>query len=180
MPFAAPPPGLGRGVVVNVGDPVAEPWGGAPVVTVDEAALVDPGGGVVAALHDAWAERRPVVVALGVDPARFREPASVEVDEPWRLTPELEVWSDRLHFLVWANTYDARDGEPVWWWARKAVRLGAAAAGGRHAGAHGAAGDVVLPDGTRAWVDGGPRGDDLGTALGGAVVHAESVEQGLL
>jgi DNA helicase-2/ATP-dependent DNA helicase PcrA len=150
------------------------------VVTVDEAALVDPGGGVVAALHDAWAERRPVVVALGVDPARFREPASVEVDEPWRLTPELEVWSDRLHFLVWANTYDARDGEPVWWWARKAVRLGAAAAGGRHAGAHGAAGDVVLPDGTRAWVDGGPRGDDLGTALGGAVVHAESVEQGLL
>jgi DNA helicase II / ATP-dependent DNA helicase PcrA len=179
VPFAAPPPGLGRGVVVNVGDPVPEPWAGAPVVTVDEAALVGPGR-VVAALHDAWANRRPVVVALGVDPARFREPAGVEVDEPWRLGPDVEVWSDRLHFLVWANTYDARDGGPVWWWARKALRLGAAAAGESDSGAHAAAGDVVLPDGTRAWVDGGPRGDDLGPALGGAVVHAESVEQGLL
>ena len=135
VPFAAPPPGLGRGVVVNVGDPVPEPWAGAPVVTVDEAALVGPGR-VVAALHDAWANRRPVVVALGVDPARFREPAGVEVDEPWRLRPDVEVWSDRLHFLVWANTYDARDGEPVWWWAHKALRVGAAAVGESDSGAH--------------------------------------------
>jgi DNA helicase-2/ATP-dependent DNA helicase PcrA len=179
VPFAAPPPRLGRGVVVNVGDPIPEPWAGAPLVNVDEAALVDPGG-VVAALHDAWANRRPVVVALGVDPARFREPAGVEVDEPWRLGPDLEVWTDRLHFLVWANTYDARDGEPLWWWARKALRLGAAKVGDGIASARKAAGDVVLPDGTPAWVDGGPRGDDLATALGGAVVHAESVEQGLL
>ena len=42
------------------------------------------------------------------------------------LEPGLELWLDRLHFLVWANTYDARAGEPVWWWSRKAARLGAA------------------------------------------------------
>ena len=35
-----------------------------------------------------------------------------------------EPWLDRLHFLVWANTYHARGGiEPVWWWARKAARI---------------------------------------------------------
>ena len=48
-------------------------------------------------------------------------------DEPWTLGPWFEPWFDRLHFLVWANTYDARDGEPVWWWGRKAARLGAGA-----------------------------------------------------
>ncbi len=150
------------------------------MVTVDEVALADPGP-VVAALHDAWANRQPVVAALGIDPARFRDPASIEIDEPWRLEADLEVWSDRLHFLVWANTYDARDGTPVWWWARKAVRLGAAAVGEGDASTDAAVGDVVLPDGTPAWIDGGPRGDDLEEALGGAaVVHAESVEQGLL
>ena len=38
--------------------------------------------------------------------------------------------ADRLHFLVWANSYDARaDGEPIWWWARKAARLGATEGG---------------------------------------------------
>ena len=102
-------------------------WAGAPVVLVDEAALADPAT-CVAELHDAWAARRPVVVALAVDPARFREPESWAV-EPWTLGPGFEAWLDRLHFLVWANNYDARaDGEPVWWWARKAERLGARAA----------------------------------------------------
>lgn len=173
------PAALGRGVVINAGNPVPEPWVGASNVLVDDDALADPAD-VVAALHDAWARRRPVVVTLAVDPARFREPADIEVSEPWRLDPALELWHDRLHFLVWANTYDARDGEPVWWWARKAQRLGASFAQGDAVDGGGVA-DVVLPDGTPAWVDGGPRGGPGPQELGGvAVVHAESVDQGRL
>ena len=169
-----PPAALGRGVVVNAGDPVPEPWAGAPVVAVDEAALADPAA-VVNALHEAWADRRPVVVELAVDPARFREPPAIEVAEPWRLDPGFELWHDRLHFLVWANTYDARDGGPVWWWGRKAQRLGA------RVHSDGADADVLLPDGTPAWIDGGPRGGIAPEDLGGvALVHAESVEAGRL
>ncbi|HEX6425873.1 MAG TPA: ATP-dependent helicase, partial [Acidimicrobiales bacterium] len=179
---------LGRGVVVDEGDPVPHPWAGAPVVTVDQAVLDTPPGTpcpAVAELHRAWAERRPVVVELTLDAGRFREPRSYGADEigdPWLLDPGFDLTLDRLHFLVWANTYDARGGDPVWWWGRKAAKAGATeAAGGR--------GDVVLPDGTPAWVDGGPRGgvtpDDLPGAGSGphgeaALVHAESVEQGLL
>ena len=176
----AGPPVLGRGVVVNVGEPVPEPWAGAPVVEIDRTvvdARHDELSPAVAELHRAWAERRPVVVALGVDPADFRGPRSYgpdEIGDPWLLDPAFELWHDRLHFLVWANTYDARGGaDPVWWWARKAAKLGATEAGDE--------GDVVLPDGTPAWVDGGPRGDIGPDAVGGvAVVPAGTVEAGLL
>ena len=172
------PSALGRGVVVGAGQPVPPAWAGVPVVVVDEAGLDEPAP-VVTALHDAWMSRRPVAVTLAVDPARFREPVSHPVAEPWRLDPGLELWLDRLHFLVWANTYDARSGEPIWWWARKAVRLGATAVDAA-AGDDGPGGDVVLPGGTPAWVDGGPRGGLGPDDLGAAVVHAESVEAGRL
>ena len=55
--------------------------------------------------------REPIVVALAVDPQRFRQPQSFTV-EPWRLAADAEPWYDRLHFLVWANTYDARTETP--------------------------------------------------------------------
>jgi len=165
-------PEFGRGVVVNAGQPPPAAWSAAPVVTVDEAVLADPAGAVIS-LHEAWSNRRPVVVALAVDSARFRKPVSLAT-EPWRLDAGFEFWLDRLQFLVWANTYDARAeaalGEPVWWWARKAERLGARVTIGGRA-------DVVLPDGRDAWIDGGPRQP---FALADEVVHRESVEQGAL
>ncbi len=147
-------------------------WAGAPVVVVDEPGVADPRT-CVAELHGAWAARRPVVVVLAVDPARFREPESWTV-EPWTVGPLFEAYLDRLHFLVWANNYDGRnDGEPVWWWARKAERVGATAA------PVGASGDIVHPDGRSAWVDGGPRGP-IDPGDGAAVVHVESVALGRL
>jgi DNA helicase II / ATP-dependent DNA helicase PcrA len=169
------PPELGRGVVVQHTDPVPAPWSGARRITVDDAALAAPDA-VVAELHGAWISREPVVVTLAVDAARFREPESCTV-APWRLDARHELWLDRLHFLVWANTYDARDGaEPVWWWARKAARLGAAETGPTDGGV----GDVVLDDGTPVWVDGGPRQPFDPAVLGAAVVHRDSVELGRL
>ncbi len=185
--MSAPGPrAFGRGVIVNVGDPVPEPWTQAPVVTIDRAVLDTPHDApapAVVALHRAWAEREPVVVSLAVDPGEFRAPRSYPVDEvgdPWLLDPGVELWHDRLHFLVWANTYDARDGvDPIWWWARKACKVGASAV----EPGTGSSGDILLPDGTPAWVDGGPRGDSgiqASAAHDMAVVHAESVEQGRL
>jgi len=180
---------LGRGVVVAAGDPVPAPWADAPRVTIDEAvarAGHDEPCPAVDELHRAWATRTPVVVVLAVDPATFRAPRSYtaeEIGEPWLLDPGFELWHDRLHFLVWANTYDARGGgEPVWWWGRKAARLGATPCAGPEAPA-----DVVLPDGRPAWIDGGPRGGldeaqlaELAGGVGAVVVASETVERGRL
>jgi DNA helicase II / ATP-dependent DNA helicase PcrA len=180
------PPGLGRGVIVNLGDPVPAAWAGAPVVALDRALLdrmeASPRdrSDAVDALHGYWASRTPVVVALAVDPAEFRAPRSLWSDalrdDPSALAPDLDPVHDRLHFLVWANTYDARGGdEPIWWWGRKALKAGAVALEAARVGL----GDVALPDGTPAWIDGGPRGDDLARiANAGVVVPAESVEAG--
>jgi DNA helicase-2/ATP-dependent DNA helicase PcrA len=170
------PAALGRGVVVTAGQAVPDPWAGAPVETIDEDTLADPGS-TVAALHQAWATRRPIVIALAVDPARFRNPESWSV-EPWRCPAAFEPWSDRLHFLVWANTYDGRrpGAAPTWWWGRKAARL----AGVDDVGAAGS-GDVRLPDGRGAWIDGGPRAPFPSEAVDSlVVVHRESVELGRL
>ncbi len=170
---AAGPRELGRAVLVGAGAAAPEPWAAADRVVVDEAALGDPAV-VVARLHAAWADREPVVIELAVDPVRFRDPVSYD-DEPWRLGAGFEPWADRLHFLVWANSYDAQaPGEPVWWWGRKAVRAGARPA------ESGEAGDVVLLDGTPAWIDGGPRAPLAVPLDGAAVVHRDSVELGQL
>ena len=44
----------------------------------------------------------------------------------------------------------------------------------------GTRGDVLLPDGTAAWIDGGPRRPFERAGLGAGVVHAETVELGRL
>ena len=174
LPPAPPGPAtLGRGVVVLADDPVPPAWADAPRVAVDEEVLAAPAA-VLRTLHEAWAGRRPVTVVLAVDPARLRAPA-VLAAEPWTVAPDVEPGLERLQFLVWANTYDARAGAaPVWWWGRKAERLGALPVN------DGGSGDVVLPDGRRAWVDGGPRAPLDPAALGAEVVHGESVDLGSL
>ena len=166
------PRAFGRGVLVAAGEPVPPAWSGVEVVRVDEATLADPAA-VVERLHEAWSDRTAIVIELAVDPGTFRSPRSYGEDDigpTWLLDPGFTPAFDRLHFLVWANTYDARGaGEPVWWWARKAARLGAVAAEAE------APGDILLPDGTHAWVDGGPRGA-VSEVDGTSVVHAESVD----
>src|SRR5688572_28655774 len=126
-----PAPGpslLGRAVIVSAGSPPPPPWGDARRIVVDDSAAADPAE-VVGALHEAWTTRAPVVIELALDPAGFRAPQRL-LAPPWELGPSAESWADRLHFLVWANSYDARgDGEPVWWWSRKAARLGATEGG---------------------------------------------------
>jgi len=155
------PAQLGRGVVVRPGHDLPPPFGAWPRVAVED---VSPD--VAAVLHGHWLARRPVVVELAVD---LREPER-DVREPWQVPVDFEFVRERLQFLVWRNNWDWRGDEPVWWWAVKAARLGCEAGGPA---------DVVLGDGTPAWVDGGPR-QALAVEDVGAVVHCESVERGRL
>jgi DNA helicase-2/ATP-dependent DNA helicase PcrA len=157
---------LGRSVVVAPGARPPEGWEGAPRVTIDASALTDPE--VIDDLHRAWATRSPRTIELVVDPADLREPERV-MAPPWEVGADHLFGRERLQFLVWVNSVDARGDEPVWWWSHKAEALGAAIGGPA---------DVILPDGTPVWVDGGPRGPIPGVEH--PVLHAETVRAGSL
>ncbi|MCQ3804176.1 MAG: ATP-dependent DNA helicase UvrD2 [bacterium] len=156
---------LGRGAVVPPGG--SAPLAGAERVVVDRRTLDSPTAleETVERLHRNWANRLPVTVELGVEASELRQPV-VEDRAPWMLGPGYLPWLERLHFLVWANNWDARNGAPIWWWGHKAARLGARI-GGRA--------DIILPGGDHVWVDGGPR-----SPLDVPTVHSQTVEQGRL
>ena len=153
-----------------------------------DAAALDAPAEALAWLDAAWRSRQPTIVELAVPFAQVKAP-EIEERAPYLLDPDFDFARERLHFLIWANRYDGRDPEqaPRWHHATRAVRLGASpvgdgsgsdAAGPVADGDGGDAGEVVLPDGTPAWVDGGPRmapggeegGDDRPT-----VVHANQL-----
>ena len=155
------PAALGRGLVILQGGETPAGWEGVPRIRVD-------GERAAAPLHEAWSQRRPVVVELGIDAGDLKAPET-ERRPPYEVGSAFEFGRERLHFLVWANTYDGRSGEPVWWHGVRAGRLGAEPGGPA---------DVRLPAGTPAWGDGGPR-----AALAGfteAVVHRDSIDAGRL
>ncbi len=166
----APPPELGRGVVVADGAAPPPAWDSAERVRVGPEELAEPAK-VVDLLHRAWAERRPVVVELAVDAALLRAP-EVSTVPPYALDPTFDFLRERLQFLVWANTYDARAGDPVWWHGRKAARLWSDK-GVREAGPA----DLTLASGASLYIDGGP---SLPPALadGTAVIHRWDAEAG--
>jgi DNA helicase-2/ATP-dependent DNA helicase PcrA len=186
------PDELGRGLVVLPGSAVAAPFTEAPRLTIDEAVLESPQvmKAMAAVLHEAWADRRRVVIELAVPAEALRAP-EVERRPPYELDPGFTFERERLQFLVWANTYDARKpGDPIWWHGVRASRIGATLGGPA---------DVVLADGTPAWCDGGPRrpvgtgsghdGDVAETrhqpgvsamSTGAVVVHRDSIDAGLL
>lgn len=159
-------PALGRGVVVAAGAEAPAAWAGAERVVVDALGGDDD---ALETLERCWSTRTPVVVDLRVDAEGLKQP-EVEPRAPYLLEPSFDFVRERLHFLVWANTYDARKGEPVWWHGVRAARVDGRLTVGGEA-------DVVLADGTAAWCDGGPREPSLGI---GAVVHRDSIDAGRL
>ncbi len=112
-----------------------------------------------------WHARERTVFEL----ADEAEAVPVVVDGPaWAHDPTRLVDADLLHHLVWANSVDGRVPEsPRWRWADAAVEAGATL--DRRA-------DVVLPDGTPAWCDGGPL--SLVDTNGVPVVHRVALERG--
>lgn len=134
-------------------------WKDCARIVVDSNTLAAPQA-TVERLHRAWSTRTPIVVELHLSPHELRAAESSDV-EPYRLTPCFEFWRERLHFLVWANNYDATSGEPIWWYTRLALRLGAAA----HPEAEV---DLAGP----IWCDGGPR-----ATVPFPVLHRETIEE---
>lgn len=167
------PPGLGRDVVVHPGGAAPPEWEACRRVTVDRAALAAPDA-LVATLQAAVTESLVIEVAddaLAGIGAPGSPPDEVDRSEQHTLGPGHTFLLDELHHLVWSNAIDARDpASPRWWLVDAAVGLGA-----RPAADGPTTGDVTLPDGTSAWLDGGPvRYVD---AIDGVVVlHAVQVE----
>jgi DNA helicase-2/ATP-dependent DNA helicase PcrA len=157
---------LGRGVIVPAGTRAPAGWDAAERIRIDDAALQTPAA-TVARLHAAWTARESVVVELAVDANALRA-AETDTSAPFELTPSFEFAREHLYFLARANNYDARRGEPVWGPTLEGARIGARPGG---------PGDVLLPDGTPAWLDGGPR-QDVPVASGCALVHRVRLEHG--
>jgi DNA helicase II / ATP-dependent DNA helicase PcrA len=168
------PPSLGRGAVVDPGGPTPAGFTGAPRVRIDDAGLATPDH-LAAFLHDRWLRRERVVIELAVDTDALREP-EVSRLAPHQLPDDHTFARERLQFLTWANSYDLRGGTPRWWHGILAARRTAADPAGP-------VGDIVLPDGRPAWVDGGPRGPLEQPLTGGdelPLVHRESIGLGRL
>jgi len=167
------PEALGRGAVIDASrppPPLPAALAAAPRVLVDADVLAAPAE-TVALLHRHWLARERVVIELAVDPAALRAPESTDL-APHEVGAGHEFARERLAHLVWANSYDLRGAHPIWWHGEIACRSAGARA------TEDGVGDVRLPDGRAAWVDGGPRGP-LAVALAGAdgltLVHRESV-----
>jgi DNA helicase II / ATP-dependent DNA helicase PcrA len=135
----AGPAALGRSVLVRPGQAAPPPWAeAARVIATDDPA-------VLARLHAAWSGREPLVIELA---GELPHPATTWSGHFWELTPRTELPGERLHFLLTANTVDARDPQGASFWPlTAAVALGARVEGPA---------EVVVPGGTAAWVDGGP------------------------
>lgn len=151
-------------MVVADGAAAPEPWASADRIRIDPESLADPSqlAELVDGLHRRWAGRIATVIELAVPDADL---TATEVSEnpPWQLGAEFSFPLERLVFVVWNNSYDGRQDPPRWWWDIKARRIDARP---------GHTGDVTLPDGREAWIDGGPRGP---MALDGLVISYESV-----
>lgn len=137
-------PVLGRSVVIQPGQQPPATWKGC-----------DRASGKIEELEKAWRERVPLVIEVA------EEPAADEVERRaiWSLSPSFAFPGERLAHAMFANAVDARYGEPRWPLAEEAVTLGARATGPA---------DVMLADGTAAFLDGGPL--EWQGALGNAVV----------
>ncbi|GGI02859.1 UvrD-helicase domain-containing protein [Egicoccus halophilus] len=163
------PDALGRGLVVPVDAPTPTGFTDVRRFVVDDEVAAAPAA-LAAVLHHRWLTRRRFVVELATDHAALREPEVCRL-APHQVPVDFTFARERLHFLLWANTYDLRSGEPIWWHGELAQRRGGATPS--------SVADVVLPDGRHAWVDGGPRGP-LAATLDAPTVHRESIGLGRL
>jgi len=148
--LGAPPPLLGRSVVIGPGQEPPAAWRQCDRATEG-----------LEELEAAWRERRPLVITLEEDqpfgePSRRgsapREAAEDEVENRpvWSLSPGFAFSSERRIHASFANAIDARAACLRWPLAEEAIGLGARAAT--------SGGDVILPDNSLAYCDGGPLG----------------------
>ncbi|HQZ34214.1 MAG TPA: ATP-dependent DNA helicase UvrD2 [Ilumatobacteraceae bacterium] len=156
------PAWLGRNVIVSPGQATPPEWADALRLAIDPTQ-----GDLITLLQHAAAQRISHVFELAdtVD-AQLSTPFSTTLP-PHAIGPRVRFTSEQVAHLVRSNAVDMR-AKPVWPLLSIAVTLGAQpVADGR--------GDVELPDGTRAWLDGGP--PRFTAAIDGvAVLHRVTIE----
>ncbi|MEP7204169.1 MAG: ATP-dependent DNA helicase UvrD2 [Ilumatobacteraceae bacterium] len=166
-------PVLGRNIVIRPGQSVPDGWGALVRQVVDLADVNSPAE-LVARLRRMADDRDACVFEIddtvGAALAVPQTNASAIHDLGPRFTFEVSA----LHHLVWSNSVDGREPDHLSWQPTEtAIALGATTA------PESATGDVVLPDGTLVWLDGGPlRFTD--PIDGVAVVHRIALEHGSL
>lgn len=147
-PASRGPASLARHVLVHPGHRPPDEWAGCPTLRIDHLDLEQPQD-AIQRLRMAALDQASLVIE--VDPDVLRRLAAPERTDlaPHEVGPRFSFERSTLHHLVTANCVDATGDVPTWWVLQDALAFGAEAAGdGR--------GDVVLPDGGRAWLDGGP------------------------
>src|SRR5687768_8037862 len=87
---------LGRGVIVNPGQPAPEPFSERERVVVSQETLKDPQP-TADLLHALWVKRQPVVVELELEPATLKQTLQ-EIDdrEPWLVGDRFVFHGQRL------------------------------------------------------------------------------------
>ncbi len=156
---------LGRSVVIGSGDETPTPWVGCDRVVIDSDLLAEADrlASTVDDIQRRYVRREPTVFELCVPDTALNTPESTR-SSPWELGSAFTFLRERLSKAVWHNSYDARAGNMIWWWSRKAEPHMRASIGGPA--------DLRLPDGEPVWVDGGPRQQ---LSLTEKVVHHESL-----
>ncbi len=157
---------LGRNIIVADDHDAPAGWTACERIRIDSSVVAEPLP-TVERLRTAAFDRRGIVIELvggTATPAVERRPIH-------ELGPRFAFDGDELNHLAWSNSIDGRDpGAPSWWLVDRAVALGAT---------FGGTADVVLSDGTDAWLDGGPvRHTDPVENV--PVLHAIAVEHGSL
>ena len=163
----AGPECLGRSVLVGPAQPAPEPWTDAPRVAADPD-IADTA--VARRLREAFTGRTRLVIETAADLEQRRQRLTVPW---WELSPGVTLGAEVRHYLMTANTVDARTGRPVRFGpAERAAQLGAAAAD--------TAGDVMTADGP-VWCDGGPMDSfDAAQLDGCGLVPAVNLNVGML
>ncbi len=163
---------FGRTLVIRPGQQRPAQWDCAARRPITMADLVDPES-AIAELRTEAEQRRSIIIELDADVAAILATAQTTHEAPSTLGPHFEFLMSTLAHLVFSNAIDATGPCAIDWPVRRrALELGASpVTDGR--------GDVVLPDGTRVWLDCGPIRFTPPIA-GVAVLHRVVVEHGSL
>ena len=162
----AGPKELGRSLIINPDQDVPAPWSDSPRVIIDHQSLQDPE--TLDAVRRAWIGRQRTV--FEVDAALPDSPSTSNA-EVWSLDTDFELVADSILELVARNALDARGGSLRFPLVALALRAGATPdeSGGA---------DVLLPDGTPAWCDGGPLTLGIDSGDGAAIICHETLSHG--
>ena len=158
----AGPAVLGRNVIVTPGGGAPDEWADAPRLAIDATDQE-----VVHRLLTLATGRTGCVLELtAATEQQLAQPFATTLP-PHAVGPRVRFTSEQLRHLVFSNSIDVRGGAS-WPLLDQAVQAGASVVrDGR--------GDVELPDGTRAWLDGGPLRYTAPVA-GAGVLHRVAVE----